>query len=519
MRHALQLKPGNTNASSPTSLPAPVGGWNARDGLATMEVTDAIAMDNFYPEATDVRPRPGSDTYVSGLPGQVETIFSYSNGSNLRLYVAVEGTFQNISTTQALGTIVSNSTVASGFLENRWNYRNFGTPGGHFAVAVNGTDARQIFDGTVWYTGTVSAYSSTVSSFTNIEVFQRRIFYTESGTLRFVYHQQVDAIGGTVSAFDLGSLMDMGGYLMGMGTWTRDGGSGMDDLIAFISDKGQVAVYQGTDPSSANSWSMVGIFKISAPLSARAFEKYGGELLIATDSGVLPLSAVLSGIVQSPPYTDKIRTAINAAVALYRTHEWWQLKYVPAFNWLLFNVPVGVTSYQQQFVMNTQTMAWCRFKDLNANVWEVHNNKLYFGTSGSVIEAGTGSNADDGNDIAVDVRQASWNFGVPGRLKHFKAFRPLINTDGTLALAADINVDFADTIPTNIPTTVPNVVAEWDVATWDDYYWADGAVPALFWQSAGRLGTYGGIRLKGAVNATEVRWYGTDVVFELGGMI
>lgn len=518
MRRALRPLPATMNTSAPTSLPAPVGGWNARDGLANMPVTDAIAMDNWYPEATDVRPRPGSDTYASGLAGQVETIFSYSNGSNLRMFVACGGIVTNISTVQASGTALTTATVASGFTENQWQYRNFGTPGGNFMVAVNGVDSRQIYDGTNWYAG--STYSAaTIGNFSDIEVFQRRIFYAEKGTLRFVYHTNTDAIGGTVSAFNLASLLDMGGYIQAIGTWTRDGGSGMDDLIAFISDKGQVAVYQGIDPSSSSSWSLLGVYRISAPLGQRCAQKYGGDLVIATDSGILPLSAVVSGLVQQQPYTDKIRTAINDAVRLYHDHTGWQLKYVPSMNWLLFNVPVSTGAYQQQFVMNTQTQAWCRFKDLQANCWENHDNEIYFGTNGSVIQAGTLSDADDGNNINVDVRQAASAFGAPGQLKQFKLFRPLINSDGDLPLATDINVDFSDAIPTNIPTTTPVTTAVWDVATWDDYYWADGPVPTLFWQSTGNLGTYGSIRIKGQVNTISVRWYGTDVVFEPGGML
>lgn len=499
------------------TAPAPTGGWNTRDGLANMPIEDAITLDNFYPEATDVRPRPGSDTYADGLDGEVETIFSYSNGSNLRLYVACGGQIQNISTVGTSGTVAS-GTAAMGFTNDRWLYRNFGTPGGHFAVAVNGADDRQIFDGSVWFAGSVTS-ASTIAAFTGIEEYQRRLFYTEKDTLRFIYHIQADAIGGTVAVFNLGSELSMGGYLAAVGTWSRDGGSGMDDMIAFISNKGQIAVYSGTDPSSASTWSRLGIFKVAEPVSDRCMEKFGGELLIFTSAGVVPLSGVLSGLQQQTPYTDKIRTSINEAWALYKAHWGWQMKYVPGLNWLILNIPVTTGAFQVQFVMNSQTMAWCRFKNLNANVWETHNGKVYFGTNGAVIEAGTDSNADDGDDISVDARQAASAFGIPGRLKQFHMFRPLINADGVLTLAADINVDFADTIPTSIPTPVPIIVAEWDVATWDDYFWAGGEVPALLWESCGRLGTYGSVRIKGAVNSVALRWYGTDIVFEPGGML
>lgn len=520
MRRALDPRPSIREQAVPTSLPAPTGGWNTRDGLANMPITDAITMDNFYPEATDVRPRPGSDTYASGLGAQVETVLPYSNGSQLKLFVVSGNVIQNISTVGLSGTVTS-GTIAAGtttFQNSRFQSKQFGTPGGHFLLMVNGADTMQIYNGTTWANGSIT-YTGTVAAFSNIEIYQRRVFFLEKGTLRFGYLTNTDAIGGTVAMFDLGSELDLGGQLTNIATWTRDGGSGMDDAIAFISDQGQVAVYSGINPASATDWARLGIFKIAPPLSARSTQKFGGELLIGTESGIVPLSGVLSGLEQQTPITDKIRTTINEAVAIYGGRFGWQLFNVPYLNWLIINVPVSEGDFQQQYVMNSQTAAWCRFNGWDANCFAIHDGDLYFGSNGSVVKVSSSSTSDDGNDINVDVRQAASNFGAPGRLKHFKMFRPLINADGTLTLAADINVDFADMIPTNVPEATPITVAEWDVATWDDYYWADGTVPALFWESSGRLGTWGSIRMKGAVNNLQIRWYGTDVVFEPGGML
>ena len=36
------------------SIPAPLGGWNARDSLANMDPMDAVQMDNFFPTPNDV---------------------------------------------------------------------------------------------------------------------------------------------------------------------------------------------------------------------------------------------------------------------------------------------------------------------------------------------------------------------------------------------------------------------------------------------------------------------------------
>ena len=54
------------NTAFTTSVPAPIGGWNARDSLANMSPTDAVEMVNFYPTPTDVTMRKGW-TQVSRL--------------------------------------------------------------------------------------------------------------------------------------------------------------------------------------------------------------------------------------------------------------------------------------------------------------------------------------------------------------------------------------------------------------------------------------------------------------------
>jgi len=46
-------------AAGVASLPAPVGGWNARDSLANMESTDAVILDNLFPTVSSVNLRGG----------------------------------------------------------------------------------------------------------------------------------------------------------------------------------------------------------------------------------------------------------------------------------------------------------------------------------------------------------------------------------------------------------------------------------------------------------------------------
>ena len=58
------------NTASTTSVPAPIGGWNARDSLANMAPTDAVQLVNWFPTPTDVTMRKGY-TVVSVLTTSV----------------------------------------------------------------------------------------------------------------------------------------------------------------------------------------------------------------------------------------------------------------------------------------------------------------------------------------------------------------------------------------------------------------------------------------------------------------
>ncbi len=528
MRHALRPTRADIPSALPTTLVAPTGGWNARDAIANMPITDAEIMDNWFPEATDVRTRTGSSTYASALPGQVETLFSYAKGNSLQLLCAAANQIYTVTTVQASATINASSTISAGpFSNSRWQYINIGTPGGSFLIAVNGTDNNQIYDGTNWYGQTAFNGGSSPSTIqaSNVALYNRRVFYTKANTLIFGYHEQVNAIGGTVSQFDLSGLMPAGGYLIGIDTWTRDAGNGPDDYIAFISNRGEIAVYQGTDPGNASNWSMVGVYRVPAPLGPRCTQKLGGDLLIATEGGIYPLSEAVSGpLQQQSAVSDKIRNKVTESVSLYRANFGWEVRYYPLGHWLIFNVPKSAGVTTDQYIMNTNTGSWTRFTGLVANCFCVHNNALYFGSNTSVIQANVNvgnivGGGDNGTVINVDIKQAASVFGLPGRIKHFKMFRPQIASDGDLPITMGIDTDFSTAVPTNVPSPVSTPYTLWDVSLWDTPYWADDPYPQPQWQGVVGLGTYAQVRMTGNVMNENIRWYSTDIIFEPGGMV
>jgi len=127
------------------SVPAPIGGLNARDSIANMKPTDAIIMDNWVPGTTSVAIRKGYTAHVTGFAAAVETLMVYQATSIPKLF-AVSGTgFYDATTPGPVG-----AAVVTGLSNARWQYVNFGTAGGQFLYAVNGADKARMYDGTNW---------------------------------------------------------------------------------------------------------------------------------------------------------------------------------------------------------------------------------------------------------------------------------------------------------------------------------------------------------------------------------
>ena len=143
------------------SVPAPIGGWNARDSVAEMNPLDAVVLENFYPTPSQIQLRKGYTQYATGITGQVDTLMQYSGGSTSKLFAAAGSVIYDVS---SAGTAIS---VVTGQGSDRWQYVNASTTGGNFLTAVNGTDAALIYDGTTWVKYANISTAQTISNLTS----------------------------------------------------------------------------------------------------------------------------------------------------------------------------------------------------------------------------------------------------------------------------------------------------------------------------------------------------------------
>ena len=335
---------------------------------------------------------------------------SYSSGSANKLFAIASGSIYNITAGGAIG-----SADVSGLTNSRFQYSNITTPAASYLMCVNGADKLRTYDGSAWHKdGDGPPYDITgvdSATLSNITLFKNRIWFTQNNSLK-AWYLPVNSIGGTATALDMTSLFRLGGYLMAGMTWTLDAGYGVDDYLAFITSNGEVIVWRLTDPTTPSGISQIGVYSVGAPIGRRCYTKFGGDLLIITQDGVVPMSGSLQSSRLDPrvSITNKIQYAMSLAISTYGANFGWCLLYYPKENQLLMNVPIAV-GQQQQYVMNNITKSWCNFTGWNANCFELFQDNPYFGGDGYVAAAWNGT-VDDTSNIQGFGLQSFQNYGV-----------------------------------------------------------------------------------------------------------
>lgn len=499
------------------SVTAPIEGWDSLSPKAVMSPKRAIRLRNWFPQPGYCEVRKGHAVHAdtgTGLP--VDTLAAYQGVSTRQLFAW--------SGTEIFDVTSVSLSVVSGLNSPRAQHINFATTGGNFLYTVNGVDDPQIYNGSVWSTPVITGISAT--DIIGINAHKNRLWFTLENSSDAAY-LPVDSIQGAAVLFPLGGLWTQGGFLMAMGTWSIDAGNGPDDYAVFVSSRGQVAIYSGTNPASPTTWSLVGVFNMGAPIGRRCLTQVGADIAIICVDGVVPLSRAMifeRSAVQKVALTQNIQPTMNQAARDYMSNFGWQLISYPRGTRAILNVPQVENDTQVQFVMNTITGAWCLFDGMNGNCWELLNDLLYFGGNDGIVYLADEGGCDPVNPLVADMMTAYNYFGERGNLKRWMMVRPLLNTDQSVNPGLAFNVDFQENAAISIPQVTPLGDSLWDVALWDDGVWSPGVVVLANWTSVTGLGYCASIRMVVSIPNTSVddvtlQITSFDLLFQKGSFI
>jgi len=493
-------------------LPPPVMGWNTRDAISDMGPLFALELENLFPKSGVVELRNGSRYHSKSIStGDVKTIAALEVAAGS--YLISVGSDAKVYNSTAAGAASSIHGALPAFGTSICNVIQFRDR--VFIKPNNNTDDVYHWTGS----GNIAA-----SAFTGpggddkalgcIGAYKSRIYFG-GWFSNSIWYGGVDAITSTLTEFALDSVFTRGNQVIRfVGPVVRAKQAAEDDLLAIISNRGEILIYQGDYPGSS-TWGLVGRYSIPEPCGFRAFFYIGSNLHVLTRIGIISVRDLMSG---SNDYFPTISNIINDqflanytdSVSGYGASDNYRQTGMvyPRGNYLFANCYNGTSTIQ--FVQNLETKAWCKFSGQNAFCWAMMGERLYFGsTDGRVMKADEGYyDEDPANEGAVlsrtvKMRQAYNYFDQPEVTKQFTGARPIVYQSEGLDLTLDMNTDYED-------TTVTNRVQDTADTAYKCYR------PLMGLKNVGKAGS---LRIDGTVTtkrmslqATEIFWNDGDII-------
>lgn len=510
-------------ANKPASVAAPVGGLNAKDSLVAMPESDAVIMQNWWPQPYGCTVRKGYREWATGMPSEVGTIAPWAAATGVQKLFAWSGdrVYDITSPGAALQTPIT------GLTNSIWEYTNLVNSAGSHLIALNGIDdgilynlaggARIILgDGIVANTWAGISPKNAVCP----TVHQHRLWVVEKNSANG-WFLPTNAIYGTFLKYDFGPLFSKGGFLQFLTTWTLDDGSGATDHLIAVSSRGEAIVYEGTDPADDQNWKLTGVYFIGAPVSGRrAFTKAGGDQFILTQQGLVSMSAVLTSTKVTEQartvQTDKIQFLLSELVSSFSQTFGWDLKYYPKDNLIMLNIPSVTVGGSIQMASNQITGAWTQFTGMDAVCWSFFGSTPMFGDhTGTVYQAWTGNqdkvlvDGTGGEGILSVVQQAYSYLGAPATQKQVGMYRPTFVVSDPAAFKSRIQYDFKAgglTAPGPLPPASNSV---WGVGIWNEDLWGGGDTVQKQWIQAEGMGVAASLLMVMKTEG-EVLWVATD---------
>ena len=495
------------------SFPPPVGGWDTRNALADMPTENAVILDNFFPSTDKVTVRKGYTSHATGMSGDINSLIEYVPTTGVgKLFAGNGSSIFDVSGGGGVG-----AAVVTGLSNTKFQSTQISTSGGHFLFAVNGQDTPRTYNGSSWATS--GASGPTMANLEWVNNHQRRLWFGEKNSLS-AWYLAVNSISGTATEFPLGAVSKLGGYLMAMGTWSLDAGDGLDDAAVFLTSEGEAIVYQGTDPASAATWSLLGVFRIGKPIGRRCMIKAGADLIMVTQDGFVAASQILladRAQASAVAISQQINKAVNDAVRNGGSLFGWQPFIYPKGTMLIFNVPNTATE-AYQYVFNTITQSPCRFTGVNAVCWGLMNDEAYFGGMGDgVVYKFDSGTSDNSADINADALQAFNHFRSPGTNKRFTLVEPIFQSNGAPSVSIDLNLDYNIRRPTGTPSTPATTSALWGIAKWGIGLWGSASQTYRGWRGIRGVGRAASIRIRISTGVNQPSWLATNWLYVAGG--
>jgi hypothetical protein len=361
----------------------------------------------------------------------------------------------------------------------------------------------------------------------HVNVYRNRIWLTDRTMT--AYYLATDAITGAASDVALAGVFRKGGYILFTATWSVDAGNGPNEYIVFATTEGEFAIYQG-DPADTATWGIVGLYDASPPLGKNAYLRVGGDLLVLTEIGLVPMSSIKNkdpAALALASISRNIQPDWQAEAQSRRTLPWEIVKWTSR-NIAYITCPI--TSDENVtpaicFAVNLETGAWSKVTGWDTRCMILHDDGVYFGTNdGALVQADVGG-YDQGELIYYAYVGHMDHLGAIGAYKTVTQARAIFRTLAEFNPAISVTTDYSVSLPTYPSAASPDTASLWDVGLWDQAKWDAGAVyytETTKWVSIGRSGfAHAPVILltSGSTTAPSAELVAFDTLYNPGGLV
>ena len=220
-------------------------------------------------------------------------------------------------------------------------------------------------------------------------------------------------------------------------------------------------------------WRLNGVYDIGEPLGKTATMQVGGDLIVATRVGLIPLSAAAtkdSGQLKLASLSRAIAPNWERDAALAASGERWLLVKWTAGGAALVRPPRSVGGNHCYVV---ETGAWTRFTGWAVAAMAALGDDLYYGDAhGDIMRCDTGG-TDCGRPFACRCCFAFDDLGAPGAVKTVHAMRSTWKHLTPIRPRMSVGRDYRPDFPPS-PSSAPPMADDtprWDIALWDKTCW------------------------------------------------
>jgi hypothetical protein len=479
------------------SYPAPTLGLVLAQNPANPTAGGAEVLENGIPTDRGIRVRGGQQRAAfagTGTSGAFSSAFSSAFSRSVRTGEAVislhaynhptlpalfAATATKIYNVAGLAPETVVTPTVTGQTSGYYSSAQIGTAGGDFLYMCNGTNSPILWDGTtataITGVSTPAITGVTTSTLSAVWLYRNRLFFVQKNTL-VSWYLPVDSVGGAANDVSLAGVFQRGGALLFGATWSLDSGDGLDDKCVFVSTEGEIAIYEGSDPSDANDWRLVGRYDVARPLGINATMQAGGDLLIATADGIVPLSQVI----QKDPAALSLSAVTRAIEPLWKSTAALSTSPVELVKWAERGLAlVTLPNLTDMLIVNLQTGAWAKATGWQASCATTFLGKAYIGrTDGRVCAVDEGG-SDDGQVYTFRLCYPFEDGKDPSRIKAAKFMRLAMFTaadvNAKVSVAKDFNTDFP-TAPGVGAIESPAGFLDWNVDDWNEANWFSSGV-------------------------------------------